>query len=128
MTIRLQALASVQDTYAINPCSALPRDSNLQDRDQCPEGTRACLTIVNQKSDEPDRIVSVVPVATGELDPKLAYAAASKGKPGQQALLHGDCSHIAAMLEMKLTSLASHICDALVHRHTFSSVARRQVQ
>ncbi|KAK9899445.1 hypothetical protein P389DRAFT_168421 [Cystobasidium minutum MCA 4210] len=81
---------TLKDTYAVNPCSALPRDSNLQGRDQCPEGTRACLTIVNQKTDEPDRIVSVVPVATGELDPKLSYAVAAKGKPATLSIaLHG---------------------------------------
>lgn len=37
---------------------------------QCPTGTRACLIQTNQKSDQPDRIVAVIPVAqTSNLKP-----------------------------------------------------------
>lgn len=34
--------------------------------DQCPLGTRACLTTVNQKDGESDRVVSVIPLSTSE--------------------------------------------------------------
>lgn len=34
--------------------------------DQCPLGTRACLTTVNQKDGESDRVVSVIPLATSD--------------------------------------------------------------
>lgn len=37
---------------------------------KCPSGTRACLTKVNQKTDDQDRIVAVIPVAqSANLDP-----------------------------------------------------------
>lgn len=72
-----------QETYTLNPCSSLPRDGNLQDRDQCPDGTRACLTIVNQKEGEADRVVQVVPVSMGDLSPKTAFTASSKTSPSE---------------------------------------------
>jgi len=37
---------------------------------QCPLGTRACLTEINQKPNEPDRVIAVIPLAqSSDLDP-----------------------------------------------------------
>lgn len=43
--------------------------------DQCPLGTRACLTTVNQKDGEADRIVAVVPLAKS--DSEVQYSSLS---------------------------------------------------
>ena len=69
-------------TYALSICEPLPRNGDLADRDQCPEGTRACFTITNSKEGEPDRITTVVPVAggVGSLDANLAFT----GKGGKE--------------------------------------------
>lgn len=68
--------------YALSICEPLPRNGVLADRDQCPEGTRACFTIINSKEGEPDRITTVVPVAggVGSLDANLAFT----GKGGKE--------------------------------------------
>lgn len=58
----------------------------MQDRDQCPPNTRACLTIVNEKEGEPDRVTTVVPIAggVGELDPTISFAPGTKGAQGRR--------------------------------------------
>ena len=39
---------------------------------KCPSGSRACLTTINKKDGQEDRIVSVIPLATSSaLDPKV---------------------------------------------------------
>ena len=43
--------------------------------DQCPPGTRACLTTVNQKDGQPDRIVAVIPLAKS--DSEVEYSSLS---------------------------------------------------
>jgi len=58
------------DSLRFNLCADLEPLKDVAEKEQCPKGTRACLTIVNQKSDAPDqdRIISVIPLvqATSE--------------------------------------------------------------
>lgn len=71
-------------TYSLSICSPLPRDGNLEDRDQCPEGSRACLTTINVKDGQPDRVTGVIPIAggIGELSPSTSYVTGTKGVRG----------------------------------------------
>ncbi|EPT04482.1 hypothetical protein FOMPIDRAFT_1021764 [Fomitopsis schrenkii] len=54
------------DKVKFNLCADLDREGSIDERDQCPLGTRACLTTVNQKDGESDRVVSVIPLSTSE--------------------------------------------------------------
>ncbi|KAK7472798.1 type II membrane protein [Stygiomarasmius scandens] len=54
----------MRDVLSFNLCEDLEVSDQLGTQDQCPEGTRACLTVVNLKNvSEPERIVSVIPIA-----------------------------------------------------------------
>ncbi|KAJ7170534.1 autophagy-related protein 27 [Mycena crocata] len=78
------------DSVRVSLCSDLkPEEGEIPANDQCPTGTRVCLTKTNIKESEPDskRIVSVIPLAsTAALDP--SYIALSSPK-GISVLLHG---------------------------------------
>ncbi|KZT10686.1 uncharacterized protein LAESUDRAFT_721047 [Laetiporus sulphureus 93-53] len=52
------------DTVRFNLCANLQQLGEVDEKDQCPAGTRACLTKTNRKGDEGDRIVAVIPLAT----------------------------------------------------------------
>jgi hypothetical protein len=57
------------DSLRFDLCADLKTIDGLAEHDQCPPGTRACLTKVNQKENEPDRITAVIPIAqTSSLD------------------------------------------------------------
>ncbi|CCM05364.1 uncharacterized protein FIBRA_07579 [Fibroporia radiculosa] len=60
-------------------CSDLEPLEDVSDRDQCPSGTRACLTKTNRKSDEDDRIMSVIQLATSSAS-NVQYSALSSPK------------------------------------------------
>jgi len=67
-------------------CSDLKHQEDLPDVDQCPPGTRVCLTKTNRK-DESNRIVSVIPMAqTSGLDPSYSTLSSPKGV---SIFLHG---------------------------------------
>ncbi|KAF8210295.1 autophagy-related protein 27 [Mycena galopus ATCC 62051] len=70
----------------ISLCSDLTRKEGVDEGDQCPAGTRICLTRTNHK-DGSDRIVSVIPLAqTSALDPLYTPLSSPKGV---SILLHG---------------------------------------
>ncbi|KAF7361873.1 Autophagy-related protein 27 [Mycena venus] len=74
------------DSVRISLCSDLERQKDVSDGDQCPSGTRVCLTKTNSK-DGSDRIVSVVPIAqTSTLNPSYAPLSSAKGV---SILMHG---------------------------------------
>ncbi|KAH8119568.1 autophagy-related protein 27 [Phellopilus nigrolimitatus] len=52
----------VVDELRFDLCADLPRRAGVADADQCPSGTRACLTMTNQKGDEGDRVIAVIPL------------------------------------------------------------------
>ncbi|GMK57085.1 hypothetical protein CspeluHIS016_0309250 [Cutaneotrichosporon spelunceum] len=45
-------------------CGKLSKEDGVQDEDQCPDGTRACLTLINHKAgaSDPDRVTTVIPL------------------------------------------------------------------
>jgi len=68
-------------------CSDLKHQEGIPDVDQCPLGTRVCLTKINRKDGDSDRIVSVIPIAqTSELDPSYDRLSSPKGV---SIFLHG---------------------------------------
>ncbi|KAJ7084409.1 autophagy-related protein 27 [Mycena belliarum] len=74
------------DSVALSLCSDLKSKEGVSEADQCPPGTRVCLTKINKK-DSSDRIVSVIPIAqTATLDPLYSALSAPKGV---SVLLHG---------------------------------------
>ncbi|KAF8973249.1 putative autophagy protein Atg27 [Flammula alnicola] len=63
------------DSLRFNLCADLTAQTTVPEQDQCPSGTRACLTKTNQKSDQSDRVVAVIPIAqTSKLEPNLSFS------------------------------------------------------
>ncbi|KAF9012351.1 autophagy-related protein 27 [Cyathus striatus] len=76
------------ESLRFNLCAELDRLDGIPDKDQCPSGTQACLTKVNMRENEPDRVVSVIPLAQKEkLEPK--YAMSSSSPKYLSVQLHG---------------------------------------
>ncbi|TRM69964.1 autophagy-related protein 27 [Schizophyllum amplum] len=72
--------STMVDTLRFDVCAELPRQEGVDDRDQCPAGTRACLSTINQKADHDDRVVSVIPVAQGSfLDASYSLLSSPEG-------------------------------------------------
>ncbi|KAF8893772.1 autophagy-related protein 27 [Infundibulicybe gibba] len=68
------------DMLRFDLCAELKPQDGVAERDQCPHGTRACLTTTNKKSDESDRVVAVVPIAqTSTLKPTFDNLSSPKG-------------------------------------------------
>jgi len=75
------------DSLRFDLCADLKAQDGVAAADQCPSGTRACLTKINRKEDDVDRIVSVIPIARSSLlNPQ--YTALSSPK-GLSLILHG---------------------------------------
>ncbi|KAH9916931.1 autophagy-related protein 27, partial [Amylocystis lapponica] len=67
------------DTVVFNLCADLQQQDGVNEADQCPSGTRACLTKTNSKGSEADRIVAVIPLAKSSVD-DMEYSALSSPK------------------------------------------------
>ncbi|KAF8585935.1 hypothetical protein K439DRAFT_1409416 [Ramaria rubella] len=78
--IRETPPTKVEDELRFNICQDLSPRPETPDVDQCPSGTRACLTETNQKAELSDRIVTVIPVAqTSTLKPSYSTAQSPSG-------------------------------------------------
>ncbi|KAJ3979692.1 autophagy-related protein 27 [Lentinula detonsa] len=55
--------STMVDSLTFNICDDLTVQGEVAEIDRCPSETRACLTKINQKQDQEDRIVAVIPVA-----------------------------------------------------------------
>jgi len=97
------------DRVDISLCSDLKLQEDILKTDQCPSGTRICLTKINRKDDQ-DRIVSVIPIAQiSALNP--SYAALSSPK-GVSLLLHGSVyPHPINATETQQSANISILCD-----------------
>ncbi|EGN99720.1 type II membrane protein [Serpula lacrymans var. lacrymans S7.3] len=65
--IRETPPTSMIDQVRFNLCDDLQTLDGVEEGDQCPSGTRACMTKTNKKGDDSDRIVAVIPVAQSSL-------------------------------------------------------------
>ncbi|KAJ6593922.1 autophagy-related protein 27 [Mycena capillaripes] len=74
------------DSVRISLCSDLKRLEGSE-TDQCPPGTRVCLTKINKKADSTDRIFAVIPIAQSpDLNPTYSKLSSPQGL---SILLHG---------------------------------------
>ncbi|ESK97062.1 autophagy-related protein 27 [Moniliophthora roreri MCA 2997] len=86
--IREMPPSKMEDTVLFNLCDDLKSDDKVPERDQCPPGTRCCLTKTNKKESEQDRITAVVPIAqTSSLNVSSSILSSPKGL---SLVLHGD--------------------------------------
>jgi len=76
------------DSVRISLCSDLMPQKEVSDADQCPPGTRICLTKTNHKEGESDRITGVVPLAQS-IALNASYMPLSSPTKGVSILLHG---------------------------------------
>jgi len=60
---RVSPPTKMVDSLRFDLCAELKPSDEIPKQDQCDSGTRACLTIVNQKTGDPDRILSIIPLA-----------------------------------------------------------------
>ncbi|KAH0827883.1 autophagy-related protein 27-domain-containing protein [Lanmaoa asiatica] len=75
------------DELRFDLCADLTEMENRASKDQCPSGTRACLTTINQKVDNSDRITAVVPIAQSS---SLNFETSTSSSPeGVVVTLHG---------------------------------------
>ncbi|KAF8161113.1 autophagy-related protein 27 [Crassisporium funariophilum] len=75
------------DSLRFDLCADLKALDGLSEHDQCPTGTRACLTKENKKSEQENRITAVIPIAqTSKLDATYSYSLTPKSL---SLLLHG---------------------------------------
>jgi len=76
------------DAVRFDLCADLPKKDDVAEADQCPSGTRACLTMTNRKGNsDTDRIFAVIPLAvTDVLQPEFSSLTSPKGL---SVLFHG---------------------------------------
>jgi len=68
------------DSVRLSLCSDLKHQDDIEEVDQCPPGTRVCLTKINRKVDSADRVVAVIPIAqTATLNPTYTKLSSPKG-------------------------------------------------
>ncbi|KAI0930171.1 hypothetical protein AcV5_006955 [Taiwanofungus camphoratus] len=67
------------DTVIFNLCADLQPQERVDEVDQCPSGTRACLTKTNRKGNDDDRIVAVIPLAKSATE-DMDYSSLSSPK------------------------------------------------
>jgi len=79
------------DSVRFDLCADLKLQEGVATGDQCPGGTRACLTKTNWKGDNSDRVVAVIPLArSSTLDPKYSHIVPTNDNPkGLHLTLHG---------------------------------------
>ncbi|KAJ6499925.1 autophagy-related protein 27 [Mycena vitilis] len=100
------------DSVRLSLCSDLKHQDDVSESDQCPPGTRVCLTKINRKdgSSEPERIVSVIPIAqTSALDPSYSTLSSPKGV---SIVLHGSSyPHPINSTDAQQSTSINMLCD-----------------
>jgi len=66
------------DELRFNLCEDLTSLEDVAEGDQCPSGTRACLTKTNKKEGDSDRVIAAIPVARSPLSPEPTLLSSSK--------------------------------------------------
>ncbi|KAJ4497106.1 autophagy-related protein 27 [Lentinula lateritia] len=57
--------STMVDSLTFNVCDHLTIQGEVAEMDRCPSDTRVCLTKINQKQEQEDRIVAVIPLGDG---------------------------------------------------------------
>jgi len=67
------------DSLRFNLCADLEPQGDLPEQEQCPPGTRFCLTKTNKKPEEGDRTIAVIPIVQmSTLEPKYNFSLSPK--------------------------------------------------
>jgi len=72
--------STMVQSLRFNLCDDLKKLEGIADQDQCEAGTRACLTQVNTKPDETDRVVSVIPLMQTSSHPTVKTSLSTSPK------------------------------------------------
>ncbi|KAJ7188242.1 autophagy-related protein 27 [Mycena filopes] len=107
------------DSVRLSLCSDLQQQEGVPDPDQCPAGTRVCLTKINHK-DGSDRVVSVIPIAqTSNLNPSYTPRSSPKGV---SLLLHGGVyPHPINATDAQQSVIITLLCDTTKGEPSFIS-------
>ncbi|KIJ67799.1 hypothetical protein HYDPIDRAFT_107295 [Hydnomerulius pinastri MD-312] len=102
--------------------------SQLEDRtsdDQCPPGTRACLTTTNTKGENSERITAVIPVAqSSSLEPEISALSSTRGV---SIILHGSSYPASSSSSISQSLKISLSCAESASDPQFSSYENGQV-
>ncbi|KAH7888677.1 type II membrane protein [Phlebopus sp. FC_14] len=79
--------STYEDELRFDLCGELQLIEDRTAEDQCPSGTKACLTTINKKGENSDRITAVIPVAKSDSTPPDISALSSSN--GLSVTLHG---------------------------------------
>ncbi|KAJ7783199.1 autophagy-related protein 27 [Mycena metata] len=107
-------------------CSDLEEEKDVPNADQCPAGTRVCLTKINQKEGS-DRIVSVIPIAqTSTLNPTFTPRLSPNGI---SLLLHGaKYPHPINATDAQQSVVITLLCDTNQGELKFNSYNGEQLE
>ncbi|KLO19446.1 hypothetical protein SCHPADRAFT_898736 [Schizopora paradoxa] len=114
----------IVDELRFNLCGDLEMKQGVEDQDQCPSGTRACLTMTNQKSSESDRVIAVIPLAiSSSLSPEITPLSSPKGL---KLILHGSSYPVTEPQPQSLS--VTLLCDTTPSDPTFVSYSGSDLQ
>ncbi|THH08377.1 hypothetical protein EW145_g2736, partial [Phellinidium pouzarii] len=107
----------IVDEVRFNLCADLAQQSDVTAGDQCPDGTRACLTMSNQKDGFEDRVVAAIPLAVSSvLNPTTSALSSPKGL---NLILHGNTYPTTNPIAQSFN--LSIFCDTETSEPTFVS-------
>jgi len=107
----------VIDEVRFDMCKDLELKQGVEDQDQCPTGTRACLTMTNQKGSNSDRVITVIPLAiSSSLNPEITPLSSPKGL---NLVLHGSSYPVTDPQPQSLN--LTFLCDTVPSDPTFVS-------
>ncbi|KAJ7045537.1 autophagy-related protein 27 [Mycena alexandri] len=108
-------------------CSDLEPEKDVPKGDQCPPGTRVCLTKINEKDGSDPRIVSVIPIAqTSTLNPTYTPRSSPNGV---SLLLHGsNYPHPINATDAQQSVIITLLCDTSMGDLKFNSYNGEQLE
>ncbi|KAL5484935.1 ATG27 [Sanghuangporus weigelae] len=80
--------SKMTDEVRFDLCNDLGRKEGVAEEDQCEQGTRACMTMTNQKGSQDDRVIAVIPLAvSSSLQPETTIL--TSPNKGLNLIFHG---------------------------------------
>ncbi|EIN11688.1 hypothetical protein PUNSTDRAFT_50585 [Punctularia strigosozonata HHB-11173 SS5] len=118
--------SKVSDRFEWNLCQDLEVHGDVKEEDQCPSGTRVCLTRSYQKGEDPDRIYAVVPLAkTPDLRPEYKQL---KSPDGLSVVLHGSNYALSNSTAVPQSVAFSLLCSSSSSEPEFVSYNGSQLE
>ncbi|KAJ3724524.1 autophagy-related protein 27 [Lentinula raphanica] len=114
------------DTLTFNICDDLTVQGDASELDRCPSGSRACFTKINQKQDQDDRVVAVIPVAQDDvLNPSFSKLSSP---PGLSIIMHGQSYPVGSDNAVGQSFKVNLICNENASDPKFVSYDGSQVE